>query len=121
MIRKWICVRFEKEGIHSYPAALTNPELKDVSFLGHPHRHIFKFRVAVEVNHNERDIEFILFKRELQGLFTEEPLQWDGLSCEALAEDIVTYVREHYPNRCVEVEVSEDGENSATVQYLRSA
>ena len=45
-----IWVTFRKEGIHKYPAALTDPLLAtndeyDVSFLGYPHRHIFHFRV----------------------------------------------------------------------------
>jgi hypothetical protein len=40
-----IWVSFKKEGIHHYPDALTNPNLIDVSFLGHPHRHIFHFKV----------------------------------------------------------------------------
>ena len=49
-----IWVTFEKEGIHCYPAAATDPLLAtgdeyDVSFLGSPHRHIFHFRVAIDV------------------------------------------------------------------------
>ena len=41
-----IWVTFSKEGVHCYPAALEDPKLAtggwdDVSFLGHPHRHIF--------------------------------------------------------------------------------
>ena len=43
-MKKMIWVTFRKEGIHKYPAALTDPKLAtgdeyDVSFLGHPHRH----------------------------------------------------------------------------------
>ena len=46
-----IFVRFQKEGIHKYPAAATDPSLAtgdeyDVSFLATPHRHIFHFDVA---------------------------------------------------------------------------
>ena len=46
---KMIWVTFRKEGIHKYPAALDDPKLAtgdeyDVSFLGHPHRHIFHFK-----------------------------------------------------------------------------
>ncbi|MBM38205.1 MAG: hypothetical protein CMO97_03945, partial [Woeseia sp.] len=62
--KRMIWVTFRREGIHKYPAALTDPKLNtndeyDVSFLGYPHRHIFHFRVAIEVFHNDRDIEFI--------------------------------------------------------------
>ena len=64
---KMIWVTFRKEGIHKYPAALDDPKLAtgdrmDVSFLGYPHRHIFHFKVAIEVFHDDRDIEFIQFK-----------------------------------------------------------
>ena len=63
-----VWVRFQKEGIHKYPAALTDPALAtgdeyDVSFLGYPHRHIFHFKVWIDVFHNDRDVEFIQFKR----------------------------------------------------------
>jgi hypothetical protein len=68
--KNYIWVTFQKEGIHKYPQALTDPKLKDVSFLGHPHRHIFHFRVDIEVFHDDRDIEFILFKRELESLYS---------------------------------------------------
>ena len=68
-----IWVTFQKEGIHCYPAAATDPQLAtgdeyDVSFLASPHRHIFHFRVAIAVYHNDRDIEFIQFKRWLENL-----------------------------------------------------
>ena len=63
-----IWVTFQKEGIHCYPAAATDPTLNtndeyNVAFLASPHRHIFHFRVSIDVFHNDRDIEFIQFKR----------------------------------------------------------
>ena len=64
-----IWVRFQKEGIHKYPAALEDPKLADVQFLGFPHRHIFHFRVWIDVFHNDRDVEFIQFKRWLESLY----------------------------------------------------
>jgi hypothetical protein len=73
---KMIWVTFDKEGVHYYPGADTDPKLAtgdwdDVSFLGYLHRHIFKFRVWIEVFHDDRDIEFIQFKRWLQRLYEE--------------------------------------------------
>ena len=65
MNKKYIFVTFQKEGIHRYPDA---PE--GVEFLRHPHRHMFHFRVEIEVFHDDRDIEFILFKRELEALYS---------------------------------------------------
>lgn len=112
-----IFVTFQKEGIHKYPAAGEDPKLADVSFLAYPHRHIFHFRVVIDVFHNDRDIEFILFKRELEALYSEQTLQMDFKSCEMLAEDLIDYISKKYPGRKISVEVSEDGENGATLYY----
>ena len=51
-----VWVTFQKEGVHMYPGADTDPKLAtgdwdDVSFLGVPHRHIFHFRVWIDVFH----------------------------------------------------------------------
>lgn len=113
-----IYVTFQKEGIHQYPAAMERPELVDVNFLGHPHRHIFHFRVTLEVVHNDRDVEFILFKRELEKLYSHGALQLNYKSCEMIAEDLIDYISLHYPGRSITVEVSEDGENGAILDYV---
>ena len=117
---RMIWVTFEKEGLHKYPAALDDPALRtgdeyDVSFLGYIHRHIFKFTVKVSVSHNDRDIEFIQFKRWLQKLYEERTLQLDFKSCEMIAEDLYRQINTRYPGRAVEITVSEDGENGATL------
>jgi|TARA_R110000824_G_scaffold348048_2_gene534824 hypothetical protein len=121
--RRQIWVTFKKEGIHKYPAALEDPKLAtgdeyDVSFLGYPHRHIFHFRVAIDVFHNDRDIEFIQFKRWLENLYKEDILKLDYKSCEMIADDMYTHIANKYPRRGVVIEVSEDGENGCCIQYL---
>ena len=60
--QKKIWVTFRREGIHCFPAAATDPKLEDVAFLASPHRHIFHFRVAIDVFHDDRELEFIQFK-----------------------------------------------------------
>ena len=122
---KMIWVTFRKEGIHKYPAALTDPKLAtgdeyDVSFLGYPHRHIFHFRVAIEVFHDDRDIEFIQFKRWMEKLYAEKTLQLDFKSCEMMSDDLYVEIAKKYPGRTVEIEVSEDGENGSRARYERS-
>jgi len=107
-----IRVSFQKEGIHKYPAA---KDLEGVEFLQYPHRHIFYFYVTLEVYHNDRDVEFILFKRELENLFTEGTMEADYKSCEMLAEDLLDYIEVNYPGRIAQVEVFEDNENGAIV------
>ena len=117
-----IWITFRKEGIHKYPAAATDPLLAtndeyDVSFLGYPHRHIFHFRVWIDVFHNDRDIEFIQFKRWLENLYKDSVLTLDYKSCEMIADDIYTKIAERYPNRTVWIEVAEDGENGCLIKY----
>ena len=117
--QRFIWVTFQKEGIHAYPAALENPSLSDVSFLGHPHRHIFHFRIAIEVTHNDRDIEFIQFKRWCKALYSSEgPLDLNSKSCEMMADDLYTQIGVKYPHRDVIIEVSEDNENGCKIKYL---
>ena len=119
-----IWVTFRKEGIHCYPAAATDPLLNtageyDVSFLANPHRHIFHFRVSIDVFHNDRDIEFIQFKRWLESLYngSNTVLALDWKSCEMIADDLYIQIAERYPNRNVVIEVSEDGENGCSISY----
>ena len=119
-----IWVTFRKEGIHCYPAALEDPKLKtgdkyDVSFLGNPHRHIFHFRVWIGVTHNDRDIEFIQFKRWLEELYNgnQAVLQLDYKSCEMMSDDLYDTISKKYPDREVWIEVSEDGENGSFIKY----
>jgi hypothetical protein len=117
-----IWVTFRKEGIHKYPAAATDPALAtgdeyDVSFLGVPHRHIFHFRVWIDVWHNDRDIEFIQFKRWLENLYRDSTLSLDFKSCEMIADDLYDQIAARYPDRAVWIEVAEDGENGALIKY----
>ena len=118
--QRGIWVTFKKEGIHKYPAALEDPKLADVFFLGYPHRHIFHFRVSISVFHNDRDIEFIQFRRWLEGLYNSENavLELDYKSCEMIADDLYRQINLKYPGRHVTVDVSEDGENGASIAYL---
>ena len=120
--RRMIWVTFRKEGIHMYPAALTDPALKtndqyDVSFLGTPHRHIFHFTVGIQVFHNDRDIEFIQFKRWLENLYSQGTLVLNFLSCEMISDELYEAIASRYPDRDIEITVSEDGENGATIHY----
>jgi len=119
---KMIWVTFQKEGIHKYPAALTDPALAtgdeyDVSFLGYPHRHTFHFKVWIQVTHNDRDIEFIQFKRWLENLYKGNLLQLDYKSCEMMSDELFDTISDKYPDREVWIEVSEDGENGSFIKY----
>jgi hypothetical protein len=121
---RMIWITFQREGIHCYPAAATDPQLAtgdqyDVSFLASPHRHIFHFRIAISVFHNDRDIEFIQFKRWLEGLYNgnQSVLQLNYKSCEMIADDLYVQIASRYPGRNVIINVSEDDENGAEIYY----
>jgi hypothetical protein len=127
--KRQIWVTFQREGIHCYPAAATDPQLNtndeyNVAFLASPHRHIFHFRVSIDVFHNDRDIEFIQFKRWLENLYSgtgpyneNRVLELNYKSCEMIADDLYLQIAQRYPNRCVTIDVSEDGENGCSISY----
>lgn len=115
----FITVQFQVEGIHCYPEAGTNPELEDVSFLQYPHRHMFHFTVSAEVNHNNRDIEFIQLKRACLELFDQNFIDANNHSCEDLCDMLFVHLDQRYPDRMWEIKCFEDGENGAETMYLR--
>ena len=127
--KRQIWVTFRKEGIHCYPAAATDPQLAtgdeyDVAFLASPHRHIFHFRVSIDVFHSDRDIEFIQFKRWLENLYSgtgpyneNRVLELNYKSCEMMADDLYLQIAGRYPGRNITIEVSEDGENGCSITY----
>jgi len=118
-----IWVTFQAEGVHMYPAAHTDPKLctageMDVSFLGNLHRHMFHFKVWIEVFHDDRDLEFIQFKRWCQGLYGNGVLEFDHKSCEMLADELAEQIREQYPERYLKISVAEDNENGCEMEYF---
>jgi len=120
--QRQIWVTFQKEGIHLYPAAINDPALAtggadDVSFLGYAHRHIFHFRVAIDVFHDDRDIEFIQFKRWLESLYSDGTIELNHKSCEMIAEELAQQIHTKYPNRSITITVAEDNENGATLTF----
>ena len=51
--KTFVYCTFQKEAYHYFPGADQDPQYAtgdeyDVSFLGHPHRHIFYFKVYIE-------------------------------------------------------------------------
>ena len=123
MIKRYINVKFVKEGIHRYPAAATDPKLKtgswdDVSFLGNEHFHYFHFVVTLEVFENNRDIEFIQFRRWLENLYSEKTLNIDFMSCEMLCEALIEKIKVKYPGRYMKIEIYEDNINGGILEYF---
>lgn len=114
---KKIWVTFRKKAIHRYPLAQTDPNLQDVHYLGFPHRHLFYFKVSIEVFHDDRDIEFHQFLNWIESLYDSNVLQLDFMSCEMISDTLAVKIREKYPNRYLSIEVSEDGECGCQCDY----
>jgi hypothetical protein len=122
--QSFIFVTFQKEGIHRYPAAATDPKLAtgdwlDVSFLSTPHRHVFHFRVEMSVFHDDRDIEFIQAKRIMEQWYSNGTLQLNYKSCEMIARELYDMCYAKWPSRDYVIEVSEDGENGCRMYFPR--
>lgn len=105
-----IVITFQFEGFHFWKNAF-----KEVEFLKNSHRHIFYFKLEKEVEHDDRDMEIIMFKRSVQNFLKKtyggkrEFLDFKGMSCEMIAKELV----KQYD--LVSCEVLEDNENGAKV------
>lgn len=86
------------------------------NYLKYLHRHLFHFTVWLEVFHDDRDVEFIQLKGELEE-FTRRTIAEFGkeFSCEMLADTICRWLEKAYPGRDCKAWVEEDGENGAFV------
>lgn len=115
--QKFIWVTFQRVGFHKYPDALTDPALTDVSYLGSRHRHLFKFKVTIEVLHNNREIEFHQFLNFCESIFDSKVVDIDYKSVEMLADDMQKVISSKYPGRIIKIEVSEDGECGCEITY----
>ena len=102
-------MRFTFESLHFWPNA---PEGEE-GYLRHPHRHLFHVEAVKDVTHDDRDIEFISFKREM---FTHCEVVWGSQlhsdSCEAMARNMV---KRFGLRSC---RVFEDNENGAEVSAV---
>ena len=114
-----IWVTFQKVGFHRYPAAGEDPRLADVSYLANKHRHLFKFRVEIEIFHNDRELEFHQVLNYCESLYQNQ-LDIDYKSVEMLADDLYIQLAAKYPERYMAIEVSEDGECGCRIEYKRT-
>lgn len=107
MIR-YIVIKTEFEAIHCWPDC----PFDDVDFLRYPHRHVFHVTVKWKVQHDDRDKEFIMMKRQVEQYLKILGNNIGSLSCEQLA-DKIHWV---FPDSTF-VSVFEDNENGAEVIY----
>lgn len=123
-----VVMQLRVDGVHRFPDAPA-----EVNFLSFLHRHEFHIRVEVEVFHNDRDIEIIMAKHEMQKYFEDhypkfahesKTINFDTKSCEDLAEELIMFLKGYFAGeadefgraRVMSVEVLEDGENGAILR-----
>jgi len=109
-----VIVKLEIEGLHNWPDAQSI--VPEVGFLSSMHRHKWFITAKKQVNHDDRDVEFIMFKRDIEEWLghtyynlKSRTHEFGAKSCEMLAEEILKEFK------CVYVSVFEDNENGAEV------
>lgn len=128
-IQTTIYVKTQYEALHCWPGAP-----KEVSFLAHPHRHVFHVEYHLTALHDDRAVEFFMFKKDLEEVIKTRLLprleKYPQMSCEMMAKalyeaiDALPVSRENspevfifpYKNLTRKVIVSEDGENGAILE-----
>ena len=119
--KSYIWITLQKVGFHKWSNA---PDA--VGFLSAPHRHIFHFKIYIQLlHHNDREIEFFMFKKDIEqmlkyiwiGLNLDEYKHCAGVSCEMISDKLNKDIGLLYPNRNTIIEVSEDGENGSRKEY----
>ena len=100
------------EGTHNWPDC----PFPEVDYLKVPHRHVFHVKAYKRVLHDDRDVEFIMLKHEiekhLKDKYYDESKKlcvFGAKSCEMIASELCTAFK---LTRC---DVSEDNENGAIV------
>ena len=106
-MKSCIVVKFSLEGFHRWENAP-----KEVAFLRDHHRHLFYFELHKQVTDLDREIEIILFKREVMtwlNCFFGTPCNFETMSCEMIAELLMKKYDLTYCS------VLEDNENGASL------
>lgn len=110
----FISINTDFYGIHKYPNA---PD--EVAFLRNEHRHKFYVTATIEVFHDDRELEFIMVKNQINKFIadniTSMPVMY---SCEMMCKDIIKFIENTYcinTTRRIKVSVFEDNENGAIV------
>lgn len=115
MIKQTVFCTLQVEGLHRWE----NCSIPEVSYLADLHRHVFHIRAEVTVTHEDRDVEFIKLKHDIQTFLRAQ--FWDNatqlhffgkMSCESIAMLLIAEFG------LSAAEVSEDGENGGRYEIV---
>lgn len=110
-IKTEVFCTLQVEGTHNWPGC----PFEEVAYLRDPHRHVFHIKAYKEVFHDDRDVEFIMLKHDIQRHFQRyfDPslsmCAFGAKSCEMIGKELIDRFK------LSRVEVSEDNENGAVV------
>lgn len=105
------------EGVHHWPGC----PYEEVDYLRVPHRHVFHVKAFKKVEHNDRDVEFIMLKHQILEYFKQfyddqrKLYVFGAMSCEMIGAELMTRYN------LTQVEVSEDNENGAVLTHTEVA
>jgi len=118
---KTLKVRTSFKGTHNWPEA-TQFAGELVGFLEARHRHTFHLQAELKVSHSDREVEFFIFQSQVEGAI-QKLYSFDGIvynlgrrSCETIAEEIISYLRDNYNYNFLAMEVWEDNEVGARIE-----
>lgn len=128
-MKKLLVVRFNIPGFHNWP----NPPER-YAYLGDKHRHLFHWEIKIQIEKDNRQIEFIHFKDWLISLINavflnentnenlDNHIDFEGRSCEMIAQETKEYIDRDaksfgFNPKIYSIEVNEDGENGAIVTW----
>ena len=102
-----IIVNTSFNAIHHWPGC----DIEGVEYLRNKHRHTFHVKVKAKVNHDDRDIEFIDFKKLLDAFLNSNYNGKDigAKSCEMICKEIES----RFKGILNYVRIMEDDENGA--------
>ena len=116
-LKTTVLIKLSIDACHNFPlAADLFPE---VDFLADRHRHMFHFTLAKMVNNDDRDVEFIMFKRDVLNYLHDQysdshsrTHEFGAKSCEMLSRELLERFE------CDWVECWEDQENGARIERI---
>lgn len=113
LVTRWIKVLGGFEGFHQW---LEAPG--EVAFLRNSHRHWFEVTVWIQVQHEDRELEFYILKRDVQNwLEVVRKAMKRNWSCEMISDKLAELIHGFYVNRNLKIEVSEDGKEASLCEY----
>lgn len=110
MIRTGVIVNLQIEGLHRWSEC----NISKVCYLASDHRHIFHICAKKKVTDNDRQIEIICLKHQINSYLQTKygsVCKFGNMSCEMIAQELAKEFGLYY------CRVLEDNENGAEVNY----